>query len=269
MTSNRRRERLRALAEDTVAILQVGQYRYDNASIVDISSDLAAAVAGSRMYPPDEVVHLTGPADPVIEVTGETTLAAARRLGGDVAALVFGSARNPGGGFLSGAAAQEESIARASALFACQQRVPAFYEYHRASRDLRYSDRVIYSPGVPVFRDDAGDLLATPYRATFLTAAAPNLGAIHTNQPELAASVPETVRRRAMRVVQVAAARGHRRLVLGAWGCGVFRNEPSVVAQAFAHALKQTGGFERIVFAVYDPIENNPTLEAFRAEFQA
>jgi uncharacterized protein (TIGR02452 family) len=234
---------------------------------VDISSDLAAAVAGTRMYLPDEPVHLTGPSDPVIAVTGETTLAAARRLGGDVAALVFASARHPGGGFLSGAQAQEESIARASALFACQQRVPEFYEYHRASRDLRYSDRVIYSPGAPVFRDDAGDLLATPHRVTFLTAAAPNLGAIRTNQPELADSVPETLRRRAVRVVEVAAAHGHRRLVLGAWGCGVFRNEPAVVAQAFAHALKQTSGFHHVVFAVYDLIDNSPTREAFKTEF--
>lgn len=269
MNSNRLRERLRALAEDTISILEVGRYRYDGESIVDISAEVAAAAAGTRMYLPDDAVPVASPADrrPVIEVTGETTLAAARRLGGDVAALVFASARNPGGGFRSGAQAQEESIARASALFACQQRVPEFYAYHRASPDLGYSDRVIYSPAVPVFRDDTGNLLAVPHRVAFLTAAAPNLGAIRNNQPERAASVPETLRRRALRVVRIAAGHGHRRLVLGAWGCGVFRNEPAVVAEAFAEALEHTAGLEDVVFAVYDPAEQSPVRAAFVAAF--
>jgi uncharacterized protein (TIGR02452 family) len=251
---------------DTVAIVDRGHYDLDGRT-VSIASDVA--VAGTRLYLPDEPVDASGaPArEPAVEVTGETTLAAARRLGENVAALVFASARNPGGGFLSGAEAQEESIARASALFACQQAVPAFYAHHRADRDLRYSDRVIYSPAVPVFRDDRGELLDQPYPVTFLTAAAPNLGAIHSNQPESAASVPEVLRRRALRVVRIAAAHGHRRLVLGAWGCGVFRNDPAVVAQAFADALRQVPAFERVVFAVYDAEPASPTRAAFEAAF--
>jgi len=32
---------------------------------------------------------------------------------------------------------------------------------------------------------------------------------------------------------RLAAAHGYTRLVLGAWGCGVFRNDPEVVAAAF------------------------------------
>ena len=75
---------------------------------------------------------------------------AGRRLGPGTAALVFASARNPGGGFRTGARAQEEDVARASALVACQLTVPAFYDHHRSHPDLRYSDRVIHSPDVPV-----------------------------------------------------------------------------------------------------------------------
>jgi uncharacterized protein (TIGR02452 family) len=220
---------------------------------VEVTIDAASAVAGTRLYEPgDELSPAAHDGPSAVEVTGESTLAAARRLGGDVAALVFASARSPGGGFLNGAQAQEESIARSSALYPCLLAAREFYSYHRAHAELTYSDRVIYSPRVPVFRDDRGELLSSPYEVSFLTAAAPNLGAIRRNQPDLVASVPAILRRRAGRVLEVAAAHGHRRLVLGAWGCGVFGNDPVVVARAFEEALRESP-FERVVFAVLGP----------------
>jgi uncharacterized protein (TIGR02452 family) len=86
---------------------------------------------------------------------------------------VFASAKNPGGRFLTGAQAREESIARSLALYPCQQAAGTFYDFHRHQRDLRYSDRIIYSPAVPVFRADDGTLLDEPCEVSFLTAAAP------------------------------------------------------------------------------------------------
>jgi uncharacterized protein (TIGR02452 family) len=208
--------RLRAIARETLDILDAGGY-----STVDLAAATRAAIAGTRLYPPDaDLSTVEDGAAPVIEVTRESTLAAARRLAADgpVAALVFASARNPGGGFRTGAQAQEESIARASALYPCLTAVPEFYEYHRADSDLRYSDRVIYSPRVPVFRDDKGRLLEAFHEVTFLTAAAPNCGAILRTQPERAETVPADLARRARRVLAVAAAHGERRLVLGGVG---------------------------------------------------
>lgn len=97
---------------------------------------------------------------------------------------------------------------------------------------MRYSDRVIYSPGVPVFRADDGALLDEPYAVSFLTAAAP--------QPRRDRGQP-------------ADGGGHRKLVLGAWGCGVFRNDPAVVAAAFAALLARARGrFDHVIFAVLD-----------------
>lgn len=254
--------RLRAIARETVEIAERGWYHDPRGA--EVRLDVGPAVAGTRLHLPNEELS-AGVAAPAtrIEVTGESTLAAARRLGGDVAALVFASARNAGGGFLNGAQAQEESIARSSALYPCLRAAGDFYAFHRAHAELTYSDRVIYSPAVPVFRDDKGTLLTEPYPVGFLTAAAPNLSAIRGNQPDLIAEVPAVLRRRAARVLAVAAAHGHRRLVLGAWGCGVFGNDPATVAEAFAAALR-SHPMEYVVFAVL-----GPNRDAFAAAFTA
>jgi uncharacterized protein (TIGR02452 family) len=256
--------KLRAIAHETIGILERGHYGVPGGQ-VRLVEDIARAVAGTRLYLPGDELSPAGPATGShrVEVTPETTLAAARRLGGDVACLVFASAKHPGGGFRNGAQAQEESLARASALYACQLAVPEFYEFHRGQKDLRYTDRIIYSPAVPVFRDDDGALLAKPYPVSFLTSAAPNLGAIVARQPDAADAVPAVLHARAARILQVAAAHHHRRLVLGAWGCGVFGNDPAVVATVFARLLQPSAGFDQVVFAVHDRRPGTPVYTAF------
>ncbi|MBA9004562.1 TIGR02452 family protein [Thermomonospora cellulosilytica] len=263
----------RAVAAETVAILDRGFYTAPSGRAVAIADDVAEAVRGTRLYLPDELAGLVaalprGDRDTVIEVTEETTLAAARRLtapGHEVAALNFASAKNPGGGFLRGAHAQEEGLARSSALYASLRSVPEFYAFHREQRNLLYSDRVIYSPGVPVFRDDAGRLLEEPYRVAFLTSPAPNRGAMR--DPEQAARVGAALRGRAAKVLAAAHRHGHDRLVLGAWGCGVFGNDPAEVADAFAGLLLDGGPFAglfgHVVFAVWDTAPGAPRHAAF------
>src|SRR5262249_3335459 len=110
-------------------------------------------------------------------------------------------------------------------------------------------------------------LLPQPFLVSFLTAAAPNMRAIAEGRPEVQDSVAGALRTRAGRVLQVAAANQHRQLVLGAWGCGVFANEPSVVAEAFGGALAESGVFARIVFAVFAPRPGEPTYRAFASVF--
>ncbi|MFI6762406.1 TIGR02452 family protein [Micromonospora sp. NPDC050417] len=264
--------RLREIARQTVEIAESGHYRDSAGREISIAGAVASAVAGTRHYLPETPLPEppaadVGGAGTVVTVTRESTLVAARRLAPDAACLVFASAKNPGGGFLGGAKAQEESLARASALYPCLRTAPEFYDFHRAQHDLRYSDRVIYSPAVPVFRDDKGNLLDQPYQVAFLTSAAPNLGAILRNQPADAAEVPAVLRRRAERVLRVAAAHGHRRLVLGAWGCGVFRNDAATVARAFAGALAEVNGFDEVVFGVYDNLSGTPVHAAFAEVF--
>ncbi|MFF4559819.1 TIGR02452 family protein [Streptomyces sp. NPDC001435] len=264
--------RLRGIATETERIVAQGVYRAPGGHEVSLAAGIEAARAGTRMHGPDPVPFPPATATAtVLEVTGESSLEAARRLSGPVAVLNFASARNPGGGYLNGAQAQEEALCRASALYTCLLRAPEFYDHHRAHRDPFYTDRVIHSPAVPVFRDDRGRLLDEPYAAGFLTSPAPNAGVVLRTTPQRAPDLPRALAVRAERVLETAAAHGYRRLVLGAWGCGVFQNDPAQVAGAF-HGLLGPGGrfagtFEHIVFGILDRTPGAVVRAAFERTF--
>ncbi|MFF2009407.1 TIGR02452 family protein [Streptomyces sp. NPDC058195] len=265
--------RLRGIARETEAIVEAGRYRTRDGREISIERALSSAFSGTRLYGPEPVplAALDGDRIPAVEVTGESSLAAAHRMTGEapgkIAVLNYASARNPGGGYLNGAQAQEEALCRASALYTTLLRAPEYYAHHRAERDAFYTDRVIHSPGVPVFRDDRGRLLDAPFTVGFLTSPAPNAGVIRARTPEQAHRIPAALTSRAERVLEVAAVRGYRRLVLGAWGCGVFRNDPAQVARTFRALLldggRFAGHFEQIVFGVLDRSPDSATRGAF------
>ncbi|MFI6447326.1 TIGR02452 family protein [Kitasatospora sp. NPDC050543] len=269
--------RLHQVAVVNEEIAGQGFYSAAGGEFVEIREPLAVARAGTRSYAPEGLDELLakgapGPGAKAVEVTAEGSMQAARRLvaagAGRVGVLNFASARNPGGGYLRGAKAQEEDVCRSALLYTCLLEARDYYEAHRASSDLRYSHRVIFSPGVPVIRGEAGELLAQPYEVAFLTSPAPNAGQLELRRP--GTDVSGVLEERALRVLAVAAEHGVRELVLGAWGCGVFRNDPAQVAAAFDAALERYGAaFDRVVFAVWDRTPVSANRSAFEARFGA
>eukprot|EP00004_Rigifila_ramosa_P023047 TRINITY_DN6410_c0_g1_i2.p1 TRINITY_DN6410_c0_g1~~TRINITY_DN6410_c0_g1_i2.p1 ORF type:complete len:341 (-),score=58.74 TRINITY_DN6410_c0_g1_i2:4-1026(-) len=306
-----------AQAEETVRIMEAGAYDVLGRT-VNIRKDLDAALAGTRLYGPNEMPRrVAAPptpeepaasgaaaapsaahqadlpaalqpaaasaaavkAQPLISVTNESTLMAAARLvhkHGDrtVAALNFASARNPGGGFLGGAQAQEESLARSSGLYGClnQPRVSAGYVANRQGPTGLYTHHMIYSPLVPVFRSDNGQLLPVHYRLNFISAPAVNAGVCLPRNLATPAEVEATNRERIERILRCAIAHGHRVLVLGAFGCGVFKNNPDQIARLFAQTLQSEwaqGQFDEIVFAILARDPADPTLKAFVRVFSS
>lgn len=265
------------IAQETVRIVEQGEYVAPSGRTVSLRQAVDQAVRGTRLYRPQDFEALTVPpavgGAPRIEVTPEKTGEAARRLheGEGVAQVVslnFASARNPGGGFLRGAKAQEEDLSRCSALHACLLTQPDYYRINRAEPSLLYTEHLIYSPDVPFFRDEQLALLERPFLTSVITSPAPNAGEALQRDPGLRPRITEVLHARALNVLRVAAHHGHRTLVLGAWGCGVFRNEPRDVAEAFAKALAALpGAFERVVFAVYERGGEGPNLRAFRERF--
>ena len=268
------RKRAEEQGHETVQILDTGAYLASSGQRVDLYDSISVAKANTQTYPPDWAVALATPAKhaTLITVTNETTLAAAKRL--SIAshrpvALNFASARHPGGGFLRGAQAQEESLARSSALYACLHENP-MYAWHETHRDPFYTDYAIYSPDVPVFRDDNGVLLDEPYLCAFITCPAVNAGVALDRDPDCRPAIRIAMARRIERVLAIAAAHDHAHLILGAWGCGVFGNDPNEIAELFRDALEgaSRGTFATVVFAVFDRSLVHSSIGPFQQTFE-
>lgn len=275
-----------AIAYETLDILEAGHYMNQHNKQVDISKDLQTAVDNTVLYKPDDFDTVFKQRDlllqsvrhtPVsISVTGETTFAAARRLVTaegikEVCCLNFASAKNPGGGFLGGAQAQEEALARASGLYASLKTKQEMYDFNRHHSTLLYTDQMIYTPQVPVFRDDNDELLDQHYCVAILTSPAVNAGALRNNDPERLKEMEPVMLSRIEKLLSVAVVHGQTTLVLGAWGCGVFRNDPNDIARWFAHHLLHNDtfkhAFRQIVFAVYDISDKQVNRQAFNHKF--
>jgi len=200
-----------------------------------------------------------------VQVANETTLGASRRLvesGSKPLALNFANGEHPGGGFLGGARAQEEVLCRSSALYETLEGDQMYLE-HRRRRRPDSTDWAIYSPDVPVFRTDDGTSLDAPWLLSVITCAAPYAPAI--GQPESG----DLMQRRIHRVLAIARAYGYAVLVLGAWGCGAFANDPRRTAADFRGALENDfcGAFADVVFAITDWSPERRYLGPFREVF--
>lgn len=267
-----RRDVAAKLGREAVQIGRDGRYVAPSGQVVDISRMVEDALTRTLSIPPGEQLGTcpVGQLSTRIRVNNESTLVASLRLhraGLRPAALNFASARHPGGGVLTGARAQEESLARSSALYACLAGQP-YYEHH-AKGDSMYSSWLLYSPDVPVFRDDDGALLEEPWPCTFITGAAPMVKALRERRSERLAEVPGVMRERIARVLTVAAREGHASVVLGAWGCGAFGGDTESVAGIFKEALAGPfrGVFEEVVFAVLDTTDDRRFIGPFARRF--
>lgn len=258
------------LGRSAVRAADQGWYETAAGMRVDWSRQVQAALRGKVSIPPDAPLPACNPASVSelrIQVTNETTFGAARRLaelGLRPLALNFANGVQPGGGFLSGARAQEEVLCRSSALFPTLQNDP-MYQAHRQRPLPDSTDWIIYSPDVPVFRHDDGTELETPWLLSFLTCAAPY--APDVGQPASA----NLLRSRIHRVLAVARACGYSPLVLGAWGCGAFQNDRQQTASDFCQALtvEFLGAFTDVVFAITDWSPERKMLGPFRDQFAA
>lgn len=181
----------------------------------------------------------------------------------------FASATTPGGGVVKGSSAQEECLCRCSGLY-FSLNTPAmfdgFYGPHRAVHDPLHNDDIIYTPSVTVFKSDTAVPELRPEDEWFdvdvITCAAPNLridpsnpynmgdGNVHVDisDEELQALHEKRLRR----ILEVAVMNGAETVVLGAFGCGAFANDPEVVARANRNVIVDyLHAFKAIEFAVY------------------
>ena len=259
-----------ALGRSAVEAARTGLYVTRTGSEVVWREAVQAACAAKLSIRPDAVLpnnaRLTF-TETKVQVTNETTFGASRRLaerGLRPLALNFANGIQPGGGFLNGARAQEEVLCRSSALYQTLIDDP-MYDEHRKRPLPDSTDWAIYSPDVPVFRTDDGTELQHPWPLSFITCAAPYAPTI--GQPQAG----DLLQKRIHRVLAIARSYGHTALVLGAWGCGAFENDPYRTARDFRQALENdfSGAFAEIIFAITDWSPERKFLGPFRDVFAA
>jgi uncharacterized protein (TIGR02452 family) len=205
-----------------------------------------------------------------IIVTRNRTFEAALSYKGQKTAVHnFASASNPGGGVVNGATAQEECLCRCSDLYDClnvKENWDKFYGPHRREQNPIHNDDIIYTPNVIVFKSDT----PTPalldekdwYNVDVITCAAPNLRETPSNRYNTGdgkksvkltdKELLEVHEKRLRRILDLAVLNGVETIILGAFGCGAFYNNPNVVARAAKNVTKEyTQAFRNIEFAVY------------------
>lgn len=262
-------------AEIILPILDRGEYNTPKGRH-DITTYMQTAHSKIKIYSPNLLKELETKDFPQdynteIEITSETTLEAIFRVApgfsSNVIALNFASAKTPGGGFISGAKAQEESLCRGSGLYSLLNSESARPYYIANRKDPKknlYQNYIIYTPDVPVIATDTGDLVS-PFLCSFITSAAPNAKKAKEDKVEDSV-INEVLSRRIEYILKVCAEEKYKTIILGAWGCGVFGNDTEIVARIFRFHLGNKFGlrgvFEKVIFAIPDD-KKRETFEMF------
>lgn len=195
----------------------------------------------------------------------------------------FASASNPGGGVVNGATAQEECLCRISTLYDClntDEMWNGFYNPHRAAHNPIHNDDIIYTPDVTVFKTDTDSPMlmgeADWYQVDVVTCAAPNLRAnpgnsYNSGDGNKAAKLTDDKlqaihEKRLRRILDVALMHEAEVVILGAFGCGAFLNDPYVVARAAKKVVAEyRNAFKTIEFAVYCSPKDDKNYRVFQA----
>lgn len=287
-----RRSRLKQIADETLDAFDHGSYVLDGTQH-DLRTPVELAKRKAQYYAPDSLLSGWSTSIPVrshdteISVLEVSTLEGAHILStvqlasqpgyppSRVGILNFASATKPGGGFKTGAQAQEESIARSSTLYPTLTTTltQTFYTTHaRDRKDCFYTHAMIYSPGVIVFRDDDGRWVE-PFDVDVLTSAAVNAGVardkLKGDSDAIEGKIEKIMRERMARILYLFEKQGVKDVVLGSFGTGVFRNNVNLVANIWADLLVETDArfrtsFDHVVFAIL----GKATFEEFESVFE-
>lgn len=237
-------ERLRKIAEETLKRIEEADFTEDNERLISGTELRLATTEDTWMVAkPVPISHL---------VMHETSLEGIRALSNAgaerIGVLNFASGKNPGGGFIRGTIAQEESLARSSNLY---KSLLSCKDYYSDIMPPYYSNKMIWSPGVRFFKNDLGHYTIREIHADVISCAAPNLSGDRHNYESYV--VRRCMWERISGVLDLFIEKGTKSIVLGAWGCGIFNNDPEMISDLFRRALStRMDKFESIRFSIYD-----------------
>ena len=279
----------KAIARESLEIMRQGYYRIESKenlmpvqAEIDIKQDMEQSIKDSILITPSEgeellkqykegYSSLQNQSQLTIIVENISTIDAIRKLileGKEkIGVLNFASAKNPGGGFLNGAKAQEESLAASSTLYRTLIVHEEYYRENRKCNSMIYTNHAIYSPDVVFFRDGSFRLVE-PVKASVLTLPAVNMGQVMQKGEDVEIA-KKAMKQRMKLALAIFANEGAKNLVLGAYGCGVFRNDPKDVAIWWKELLDTEMGkhFDLVFHAVLDYSREKKCIGAFEEVF--
>lgn len=260
----------------------------DTLRIIDNNKYLKEAIEKSTMeqqYFVDDTIPTFSnryEEDAKVVISKSSSFDAARKYNGSVAVLNFASATNPGGGVIHGSFAQEECLCRCSTLYRnliADEALAKFYTPHRNGLSPLHNDDIIYTPGVTIIKSDSYNKLYSMPKVNVITCAAPNLrenpqntynneshseGVKITDQELLELHI-----KRARKILATAASFNNDTVILGAFGCGAFKNDPNIVAEAYKTVLPEfIKCFKTIEFAIYCRNSEATNYETFKKVFE-
>ncbi len=269
-----RRQQLASVFEDTVLRIKLSA---DLKSAIDYSIRNQQFISESATISISDVQKADKPANIIVSKL-RSFEAATQYIGKRTAVLNFASATNPGGGVEKGASAQEECLCRVSTLYPCladQKMRASFYTPHRKNGNALHNDDIIYTPNVLVIKDDDHNPLSEPFSVDIISCAAPNLRERPFNQYNTGDTIKVQIsdkellvlhEKRARKIFSSAIANGIEILILGAFGCGAFCNDPYIVARAYKNVFPEFKQyFQTIEFAIYCRPTDSINYDAFKS----
>ena len=177
----------KAVANETLKVQKQGFYNF-NGKHIDFADKQKLSEENSLLFTPEQgkciIQEMKIPENisvPAYSVQNQSAVQAVLDMAKSSkkpAVLNFASAKNPGGGFLNGAMAQEEALAASSGLYNTLLLHETFYNINRNCQTMMYTDHAIYSPDVVFFRDGDFKLIPEPVTASVLTLPAVNMGQV-------------------------------------------------------------------------------------------
>lgn len=224
------------------------------------SIEIAACVSRTREYSNNVAPVTDGDKNPqIIVVDTDSVSGAFAHALGKTCILNYASYKNPGGMFYNGSSAQEESLCHESFLYNILKEKPGYYAWNNEHKNRAlYLNRALYSPDV-VFEHNGE-------KSTFdvITCAAPNFSAASEWANVSQEDNSKAMESRINYLFDILATENVDTAILGAWGCGVFKQDPNEVANLFKKAIENGKcKVERIVFA----IPAGPNFNAFKKVF--
>ena len=193
-----------------------------------------------------------------------------------VLVLNFANPHRPGGGIRAKPGTQEEHLCVKTTLLCSLETEEAwpFYQTNLDCGTQAQTDSILFSPNTMVIRKPDLLLREDPFPVAIMTVSAPI--ASRMEESELP-NLENILNHRIHGMLQAAATEGYSRLVLGAWGCGNFGNDPELVARLFHQVLTESFGpdngyrasdfFNEITMAVMDTAEGSPRYYSFARYF--